>query len=469
MSEAKVTTTQEATQEIWPPVLDGPWPVGSVKFFTDDKLKFLTEQLEHFQGIFEVTSFFFGKIGDFDRMYIVYDPDHVQHILQKNNKNYYKGRAYDQLKPLLGNGLLTNKGESWIKQRRLMQPAFHRERLTSFANIMTEECQAILDRWKLLPEGSTINLSKDMMEMTLKIICRTMFTADVATQVDRVNDEFHIANEALIERITNPFKLPLWIPTSGNIQEKGAYDAIKSIVEEVIDKRRASGERYDDLLAMLMEAKDEDTGEMMDDEQLRDEVVTMFLAGHETTGVALTWLFHCLDENPEAAEKLLQEESNVLNGRTPEAIDVRTLSYTKMVIDETLRLYPPAWLISRQTYEDDMLGEYITPKATNCMIPVYAIHRDGRFWDEPLKFKPERFSPENSKGRHKYAYFPFGGGPRLCIGNNFALMEMQLIVPMILREFKLQKPVGFQFIKDPLITMRPEPEMQMVVTNRDRT
>lgn len=449
-----------------PPVLEGPWPVGSIRRFTDDKLKFLTDRVPEYDGIFEVTSFFFGKIGDFDRMYIVSDPDQVQHILVKNNKNYYKGRAYDQLKALLGNGLLTNKGESWIKQRRLMQPAFHRERLTSFASIMTEECQAIIDRWKALPDGTTVNLSRDMMEMTLKIICRTMFTADVADMVDRVNDEFHIANEALIERITNPFKIPVWLPTPGNVKEKGAYDTIKSIVENVIEGRRNSGEHYDDLLAMLMEAKDEDTGEMMDDEQLRDEVVTMFLAGHETTGVALTWLFHCLDENSEAAEKLLQEEADVLDGRTPEAMDIRTLSYTKMVIDETLRLYPPAWLISRQSYEDDMLGDYITPKATNCMIPVYAIHRDARYWDDPMQFEPERFNAENSKGRHKFVYFPFGGGPRLCIGNNFALMEMQLIVPMILREFKLNKPEGFQFIKDPLITMRPEPDMEMVVTKR---
>ncbi len=457
---------QKLQQHLAPPQLDGPWPAGGIKYFAEDKLKFLEEQVPKYAGLFEIKSFFFGKVGDFDRMYIVSDPDYVQHIMQKNNKNYRKGHAYGELKHLLGNGLLTSEGDFWRKQRRLIQPAFHRERLSGFANIMVEEAQQIIDKWKALPEGSSVNLSRDMMEMTLQIICRAMFSSDVAHLVDEVNREFHFANEKLISRITNPLALPLWFPTPSNIKEKQSYEAIRSIVDGIIEKRRKTTERYDDLLAMLMEMEDEDTGERMSDRQLTDEVVTMFLAGHETTGVALTWLFHALDENPEVEKKLRLEEKRVLNGREPNMMDIRALPYTKMVIDETLRLYPPAWLIGRQSLGDDMLGSYSILKDTNCLIPVYAIHRDKRYWDEPLEFRPERFSAESSKGRHKFVYFPFGGGPRQCIGNNFALMEMQLTVPMILREFSLSKPKGFKFKKDPLITMRPEPEMKMEIEKR---
>jgi len=389
----------------------------------------------------------------------------VQHILQKNNRNYKKGQAYSELKHLLGNGLLTNEGDFWRTQRRLMQPAFHKERLAGFAQIMTEECQVVIDKWKALPNGTEVNLSEDMMAMTLQIICRAMFSSDAGHLAEEVNREFSFANEKLIDRITNPIALPLWIPTPSNLKERRSYERIRSMVDGIIEQRKATDKRYDDLLAMLMEMRDEDTGEGMSDQQLRDEVVTMFIAGHETTGVALTWLLHCLDENPECAAKLLEEEQEVLNGRTPEVADTRMLRYSRMVIDETLRLYPPAWMIGRQSLDDDQLGDFILPKDTNCLIPVYAIHRDARYWDDPTSFKPERFA-EPDPNRPKFSYLPFGGGPRLCIGNNFALMEMQLIAPMILRAFELKKPAGFQFKPNPLVTMRPEPEMKMVVGKR---
>ena len=219
-------------------------------------------------------------------------------------------------------------------------------------------------------------------------------------------------------------------------------------------------------MAMLMEVKDEDSGEVMSDDQIKDEVVTIFIAGHETTSVALSWLFHCLEENPEVETQLLDESKTVLNGRTPGLGDLAQLEYTRMVMDETMRLYPPVWGVGRHSLEDDVIDGYQIPKDTNCLIPIYFIHRDEKYWPDPLKFIPERFNKENSKDRHRFVYFPFGGGPRQCIGNNFALMEMQLAIPMIVQQFKLHKPAGFKFKKDPLITMRPKPEMQMVITRR---
>jgi cytochrome P450 len=458
-------TAQETARQL-PPELKGGWPIGSARLFATSPIDFLEEYVPKHNGIFQLTSIFFRFVPDFDRLCIISDPDMVKHIMQDNNKNYVKSHGYKVLKVLLGEGLLTSEGDFWRKQRRLMQPAFHRDRLASFVSIKAEAGKEFVDRWKSLPDGTEVDVSKDMMSMTLDIVCKAMFSSDVSDAMDVVNREFDRANEMLIKRITSPFPMPFWVPLPGVVNEKRSYEAIRQVVLDIIEKRRKSTGKYDDLLAMLMEVEDADTHEKMSDQQIQDEVLTIFLAGHETTAVALTWLMHCLEENPEVEQRLIEEEARVLNGRMPVLEDLRALEYTRMVIDETLRLYPPAWVIGRHTLADDTLGEYHLPPNTNCLIPVYYIHRDPKYWDEPLKFTPERFSAENSKGRHKFAYFPFGGGPRLCIGNNFALMEMQLIVPIIVRALKLRKAPGFKFKKEPLITMRPSPHLRMVLTSR---
>lgn len=457
-----------ATSVKRPPVLEGNRPIGTTAWFAKDPLGFLEKYAPQYDdaGIFEVTSVFFKFMPDFKRLMFVTSPDYVKHILQENNRNYKKSVGYKWLKLLLGEGLVTSEGDFWRKQRRLMQPAFHRDRLAGFASIITSECQRIIDEWKERPDKSTINLSHDMMEMTLRIICKCMFSTDVDDAIDVVNREFNYANERLIARVLSPVEMPLWVPTPGNIHEKRAYAAIKGVVAQVIVKRRKSNQHYDDLMAMLMEARDEDTGETMDDEQIKDEVVTIFLAGHETTAVALTWLFHCLDENREVEKKLLAEACSVLNGRTPVVEDLRNLEYARMVIEETMRLYPPVWSVGRYAIEDDVVDGWLIPAGTNVLMPNISIHHNPRYWPEPMKFIPERFSRENSKDRHRFVYFPFGGGPRLCIGNNFALMEMQLAVPMLVQQFGLHKPAGFKFKRAPLITMRPEPEMKMVLNRR---
>ncbi|MCF8275545.1 MAG: cytochrome P450 [Flavobacteriales bacterium] len=450
-----------------PPMVTDGWPIGSARLFAEDPIVFCEKYIPMMGGVFQIRSIFFPFISDFDKVVIVSDPEMVKHIMQDNNKNYVKSHGYKVLKVLLGEGLLTSEGDFWRKQRRLLQPGFHRDRLATFVQIMTEAGQELVDKWSALPIGTEVDVSKGMMEMTLDIVCRGMFSSDVSDAMDVVNREFDRANENLINRVINPFPLPYWMPLPSVQREKQGYDAIKQVVADIIEKRRKSTDDYDDLLAMLMEVEDADTGEKMSNKQIQDEVITIFLAGHETTAVALTWFMHCLEENPEVEEKLAEEEKRVLNGRTPTLEDLHALEYARMVVDETLRLYPPAWVIGRHTLGDDRLGDYHIPENTNCLIPVYYIHRDPKIWDEPLKFIPERFSKENAKGRHKFAYFPFGGGPRLCIGNNFALMEMQLIVPMLVRALKLRKSPGFEFRKEPLITMRPSPHMKMVLTGAD--
>ncbi|MFT4980273.1 MAG: cytochrome P450 [Bacteroidia bacterium] len=449
-----------------PPDAKGGWPIGSARLFANDPIAYCEKQIPEFGVIFQLKSVFFRFIPDFHGVMILSDPDMIKHVMQVNNKNYVKSRAYKVLAVLLGEGLLTSEGNFWRKQRRLMQPAFHRDRLASLVHIKTNAGQALVDKWAKLSDGTEVDVSVDMMEMTLDIVCQAMFSSDVGDAIDVVHQEFDKANENLIKRVINPFPLPFWLPLPSIRDEKRGYDAIKQVVADIIAKRRNSTQNYDDLLAMLMEVEDADTHEKMSNQQIQDEVITIFLAGHETTAVALTWLMHCLDENPEVEQKLLDEEKAVLNGRIPKLEDLKALEYTKMVIDETLRLYPPAWVIGRRALEEDQIGGYRIPKHTNCLLPVYYVHRDPKYWDEPLKFKPERFNAENSKGRHKFVYFPFGGGPRLCIGNNFALMEMQLIVPMLVRALGLKKAANFEFKKEPLITMRPSPHMKMIINKR---
>ncbi len=463
MSHSEDTTVQLPL----PPEALGGWPIGSAREFAADPLGFVSDNVPKFDGIFQVKSLFFKLSPYFDRMVVVSDPDMVKHIMQDNNRNYCKSYAYKVLEALLGQGLLTSEGDFWRKQRRLMQPAFHKERMNAFTSIMTDAGQELVDRWSKVEEGTEVNVSKDLMRMTLDIVCKSMFSADVSDAMDVVNREFDKANEMLIKRIMSPIKVPLWLPTPGNLNETRTYAAIKAVIADIIRKRRAGGGRYDDLLAMLMEMRDEDTGESMSDEQIQDEVITIFLAGHETTAVALSWLFYNLDAYPEVEQRLVDEEKQVLNGRAPLMDDTRTLTYARMVIDETLRLYPPAWVIGRHSLDEDQLGNYRIPPRTNCMIAVYQIHRDPKHWPDPERFIPERFAKENAQGRHKFVYFPFGGGPRLCIGNNFALMEMQFIVPMVLRNFKLRLPNGANYTKDPLITMRPHEDLRMVISRRE--
>ena len=461
-----MSLTTEKQKLPLPPMVEGGWPIGSARYFAEDPFALFEKSRAKYGDMYRWDSVFFRFMPQFDHFIIVANPDAVKHIMQDNNRNYVKSFAYQVLSKLVGNGLLTSEGDFWRKQRRLIQPGFHRDKLAAFGTIMTDACNEMLNEWRQLEEGSVVNVSKDMMALTLKIVCRAMFSTDVGRAIEVVSREFDMANELINDRIVNPQTLPLWLPTPRNRREKHAYAAIQEVVINIIEERRKGTETYDDLLSMLIETEDADTGERMTDKQVQDEVITLFLAGHETTAVALSWMFVALEENPEVEQKALAEALSVLNSRVPTFAEMRNLTYTRMVVDETLRLYPPAWLIGRHSLENDEAAGFRIPAKSNCMIPVYAIHRDPRYWEKPEQFLPERFNPESNEKRHKFVYFPFGGGPRLCIGNNFALMEMQLIIPMILQEFKLSKIPGQEIKKEPLLTMRQSPHLKMTLTKR---
>lgn len=438
-----------------PPKAEGHWFFGAAKEFSVDPINFMEEQYPLYEGMFRLGS-------PFKRIMCIYDPDYVKYILQENNRNYIKSFGYRVLEPMLGKGLLTSEGEFWRKQRRLAQPAFHRERLAALSHVMVECTEDLVVKLKAMPKKQGVNIAHDMMELALKVVGNAMFGSDISDEmVEIVGREVEFSNDAAIGRITNPFRLPMWIPTPQNIKEQRSIEKLDAVVKGLIAKRRSSKEQYDDLLAMLMEATYEDTGEGMSDQQLRDECNTIFLAGHETTALALSWLWYCLSQNPEVEAKLRKEVDEVLQGRAPQVEDLRSLSYTRMVIDETLRMYPPVWIIGRNNLEDDDIGGFHIPADTNVFIPTFSIHRNAEFWEQPNRFMPERFAKEKNKERHNFVYFPFGGGPRLCIGNNFALMEMQIIVAILVQNFKFTLSEGFEPEMAPLVTLRPKHGMIM--------
>lgn len=421
-----------------------------------DPLEFIKTNREKYGDIFRISL----PIGN---LVVVTTPAYAQHVLQEKNRNYQKSFAYDILKIFLGNGLLTSEGDFWRKQRRLAQPAFHRERLAEIVQTMSELSGEMAEEWEQIKkEGKPFDITIQMNRITLDIVSKALFGADVRSDLELVRNAITVANEFAIARIRYLTKrIPLWIPTKENREFKKAGDALDSLLYSIIDNRMANPIERHDLLAMLMEAKDEDTGEGMSHRQLRDEAMTLFIAGHETSALALSWAWYLLATHPEVMAKLKEELKEVLNGRLPGFADIPRLTYTRQIVDETLRLFPPAYIIGRRPIDKDDLGGYIIDKNTNVLVAVYDIHRNPELWDEPDKFKPERFAPENIKKIPKYAYFPFGGGPRLCIGNNFALMEMQIVLATLAQrfDFTLLSPQKPEF--DPLITLRSKTSIMM--------
>ena len=449
--------TKQQTKPV--PEAEKHWLFGSTYYFFKDAYGFCLGNSRKFESIYKVSN-------PIRHVYVSHDPDIIKHILQDNNKNYHKSFGYEILKLLLGNGLLTSEDDFWRKQRRLAQPAFHKQRLANLNDLMLGFSLELAEN--IEKQGkSDFNIAPEMMEVALKIVSKSLFGSDIDNLVDKVSDNLDIVLEAAMKRIRNPLYPPTWFPTPSNFVEKKGMNGLIEVVTGIISKRRNESAQKDDLLAMLMEAKDEETGEQMSDQQLLDECMTIFLAGHETTAVGMSWMIYCLTQNPEVTDKLCTEIDLVLEGRNPTIEDLRKLTYTRMVVDELLRLYPPAWIIGRKSLNADIVKGYELPADTNILFPTFAVQRDPRWWDEPEKFIPERFSKENNSKRHKYVYFPFGGGPRLCIGNNFALMEMQIITVVLMQRFKFNLKDGFEPELDPLITLRPKTGMWVNVEKRN--
>ncbi len=412
----------------------------------------------------------YGDIAHFHvgprKFYMLNHPDQVQYVLQGNHRNFKKGPNYDKLRPLLGNGLVTSEGAFWLRQRRLIQPAFHRTRLAAFATLMTDAANSMLNRWEgNTRNGEPLNVAGEFMRVTLEVVSRSMFSTGAAGFADDIGRNLPVVLERTNERFWELIDLSN-LPTSRNRQYWKSLQALDRIVYQVIDQRRHSSEHIDDLLSMLLEAVDEESGERMTDLQLRDEVITIYLAGHETTANTLSWAHYLLARHAQIEDRLRAEVDSVLQGRLPTIEDLPRLVYTRRVIDETLRVFPSVWTIARTPLTPEEIAGYPILPGVNVVLTPYVTHRHPAFWENPEAFDPDRFSPERSANRHPYAYFPFGGGPRLCIGNNFALMEATLILAMITQRYKLELVEGQVVQPQPTVTLRPRHGIQMRISPR---
>ena len=399
------------------------------------------------------------------RIFAIAHPDGIKHALQDNHRNYTKSFDYQILARLLGNGLVTSEGELWLRQRRLMQPMFHKQKIAAFGKMMAECAGAMLERWDArATSGEAFDAMSEMMRLTLQIVGRALLTMDLTTHADQIGRNMTITNERFAEFDIGMF-VP-WLPTPSNRRFDRAVRELRALVLDIIAKRRAEGRDYGDLLSMLLAVRDEETGEGMNNEQLRDEVLTLVLAGHETTATALSWIWYLLSQHPEVEAKLHAELDEVLGGRAPTMADLAHLTYTGMVVDEAMRIRPPVWAVGRAAIDDDEIMGYTIPKGSNLMLTQYYAHRHPDFWENPERFDPERFSPERAGGRPRYAFFPFGGGPRMCIGNIFALTEAQLILASVAQRYRLHLAPNHPVEMLPLVTLRPRYGVKVTLERR---
>lgn len=457
---ATTPTRQTPTRLHLPPGPKGNFFLGMMREFREDML-----------GLYQKVAHEYGDLATVRYMWVdtfaVNHPDHFKHILQERNRNYLRDPFItDIVKIFTGLNLFTSEGDYWLSQRRLMQPMFHRQRVANLGELMVKASQEMLTRWAALPPGQWVAIDEEMMRVTLTIVGQALFSVDLSGEAKTLGEAFTLTSEYVNHRMGAYVALPLFLPTRRNRELKQAMQTVDEVVNGIIRERRASGVDKGDLLAMLMQAKDEDTGQGLNDEQLRSEVSTMIFAGHETTATALTWALYLLSQNPAAEAKLHAELAQVLGGRAPTLADLPNLPYNRMVVEETMRLYPPAWSLGRKSLKADSFGGYTFPGNAQFTLNIYAVHRDPRWWENPEKFDPERFTPERSANRPPFAYLPFGGGPRLCIGNTFALTEAQLILATIAQRYQLRLKPNHPVRPNPIFVLRTSHGLPMQLQAR---
>lgn len=412
-----------------PPRPPGSSILGHIPQWRRDPLKLVTEA---------------ARYGDVVRLqlpgetYLLNHPRHVKHVLQDNHQNYEKGWVFDRIKPYWGESLLTAEGETWRQQRRRVQPSFKREHTVGFAPAITRRTAEMLDRWeKAADSGQELVLYNEMTQLALVIIGDVLFGAELWEDVSEMAGAVQTALRVLKTRVAALAPLPLWIPTSQNRRFKRAMDTLNRGIAKIVEQNRRAATPGRSFLAMLMEARDSETGERMSEEQLHQEAIGMLQQGHDTIGETLAWTWYFLSLHPEIERRLHAEVSQVLGDRVPTVADLERLKYANLVVQESLRIIPPVWIIPRDAIKDDEIGGYRIPASSTVLLSPYLTHRHPEFWENPEAFDPDRFLPERSKGRPRHAYFPFGGGPRLCMGADMAIMETLLIMAMVVQRYRL--------------------------------
>ncbi|MEZ4885658.1 MAG: cytochrome P450 [Chitinophagales bacterium] len=444
-------TTQKATIPISTKKLPAPkkhWLWKNMKDFAPNPLAFIMKNVAELGDTFE------AEIPS-RKFIMTANADLIKYVLQGNHRNYRKTKSYDQMRLLLGNGLVTSRGDFWRKQRRLAQPAFNKKNLE---NLFQSMGAVVTDYMKELnnKRGQTIDIAHEMMAITAKIAIKSLFSADLDGDLLKVYDSMTDMQRYVVLRIHQPIFTPFYRFNGRHSRYEKSFEVMDGIIQNLIRERQESGESKDDLLQMLMDARYEDTGEKMEYEQLRDELLTIFSAGHETSANAMAWTWYLLVQHPEIVEKLKEEAQAILNGRLATFEDLKQLTYTRQVLEEGMRLYPPAWIVGREAIEADEWEGLEIEKDKNMQCCIYALHHNAAYYPDPEKFDPERFTPEKVKARPSHHYMPFGAGPRFCIGNHFAMMEMQLILAAMVQNFDFELIEGQKIVMEPLITLRPK-------------
>jgi cytochrome P450 len=434
----------------------GRWLLGTLNDFQRDQLGFYVDCARY--GDVVAT-----RLGP-RRAVLFYHPDAIEEVLVARNRDFVKSPGVRLLRPLLGDGLLLSEHDFWLRQRRLVQPAFHRQRVAAYGEVMTAYAQRQLAGWK---EGDVLDVHDEMMSLTQAIVAKTLFDAEVSDEADEVGTASYVLMQDFGARIGSLRQLlPSWLPTPANLRARRAIERLDQVVFRMIAGRRRSGEDRGDLLSILLQAQDADDGTVMTDRQVRDEVMTLFMAGHETTAVALSWTWYLLAQHPEVDARLAEELGTVLGSRTPTAADLPRLRYTEMVVTESMRLYPPAYAMGRMSTAPTEIAGHRLDAGVIVILPTWVVQRDARWFEEPEAFRPERWDEELTRRNPRYAYFPFGGGPRQCIGNGFAMMEACLILAAIAQRFRLTLEPGQCVTPTPYVTLRPEPGVRMLLTRR---
>jgi cytochrome P450 len=434
---------------------------GCLREFRRDQLNFLQGTRRTYGDYVRIPT-----VPGYD-IYLLSDPAAVEHVLVKNYKNYRKAEfIIEPVRLLLGNGLFSSEGDFWLRQRRLAQPAFLRNAIVRLAAPMTAAIERQIRKWETAPGEPMMDIVSEMMRLVLEIAGATLFGADVASTADAIGAAERDIFSMVRHKMDNPLSAPLWVPTRLNRAYRRAQRLLDGVVQRVIESRRQRGPADNDLLDLLLAARDQEAGTGMLDAQLRDEVLTLLFAGHDTTASGISWAWYLLSRHPEIQEALHDEAAARLAGRAPTAEDLPHLPLATAVFEEALRLYPPAPGLARRAVEPDEIQGYPVPAKAIIMPSQWLIHRHPDYWDEPDRFRPQRFLPGHASQRPKFAYFPFGGGPRACIGNTFALIEGALVLAGLTQRFHLRPADGREAQLDTTFVLRPKGAVNLVVRKR---
>jgi enediyne biosynthesis protein E7 len=450
-----MTVTENRSRKAPP----GPPPWAAARIFKDlatNRLKLMLSATSEYGDAVRVS------LGP-KTLYIFNHPDYAKHVLADNGANYQKGIGLIQARRALGDGLLTSEGELWRKQRKTIQPMFHQQRIASQAAVVAEEAARLVGRLRSHADAGPVDVTAEMTTLTLGVLGRTLLDADLGAS-ESIGRAFEAVQDQAMFEMVSLGLVPMWVPLPKQLRFRKARKELHGVIDRLVAERHACPDGDgDDLVSRLVASTQDETDAVTGRQRLHDELITLLLAGHETTASTLSWSLHLISQNPEVSRRLHTEAINVLGDRLPVYEDLHRLTYTGMIIQEAMRLYPPVWILTRQALADDEIGGYHVPAGSDVLICPYTLHRHPAFWEAPHRFDPDRFHPEKGANRPRYAYIPFGAGPRVCVGSNLGLLEATFVLSMIARELRLTTAPGSTVTPEPMLSLRVRGGLQMIV------